>query len=131
MTTIRLRRSDQFGIHLEFDTAGAAAILHSLKAAANWGENSILIQFDRGVTKRKRYPKMTKRNMAILQAQEDGIAEVGDDVRLMFQEDTIAYAMSKFQECLETNEFEPPEVCELLIMGGRHADNDLYCILLK
>ena len=105
--------------------------MNSLQAADSRSKNSIAIQFDRGVMKRKKVSKLDVRNLVILLGQSDTIEEAGDKVKLMLEQDTIAYAIGKFRECLETNKFEPAELCELSIVGGRDSDNDLYCILLK
>jgi len=131
MTTIRLKRSDRLAIHLEFDYDGACALLKSLQAAASGGDSSIVIEFDRGVTKKKRYSTTTERTMTISESEGDAIDESGDKVNLTLEEGTLEYAVARFQKCLETDEFDPPELCELSVTGSRGADNDLYCILLK
>lgn len=131
MTTIRLKRSDRLAIHLEFDYDGAHALLKSLQAAAAGGEACVPIQFDRGVTKKKRYLTTKDRIMTITQSEENAIEEHGEKVKLSLERDTLEYAVARFQRCLETREFDPPELCELSVVGSRDTDNDLYCVLMK
>ena len=131
MSTIRLKRSDRFAIHLEFDYDGACALLKSLQAAATGGDTStVVIEFDRGVTKKKRYSTTIQRSMTISESESDAIEENGDKVNLTLEHDTLEYAIERFQKCLETGEFDPPELCELSVAGSRDAESDLYCILL-
>jgi len=81
--------------------------------------------------KHKQVSKLDIGNLVILSGQSDTIEEAGDEVKLMLEQDTLAYVIGKFRECLETNKFEPAELCELSIVGGPDVDNDLYCIFLK
>lgn len=131
MSIIRLRRSDRLAIHLEFDYDGACALLTSLQEAVSGGNRSIAIEFDRGVTKKKRYLTTTERTMTVSQSERDALDESSDKVNLMLEKDTLEFAILRFQTCLKTNEFDPPELCELSVAGSRDAENDLYCILLK
>lgn len=131
MSTIRLTRSDRLALHLEFDYDGACELLRCLQTAVNGGDTSVQIEFDRGVTKKKRYSTTVARTMTVSKSESDAIEEIGDRVNLAFEEDTLEYAVARFQKCLDTSEFDPPELCELSVAGSRDAENDLYGILLK
>ena len=131
MTIIRLKRSDRLAIHLEFDYHGAGVLLKALRAAASDGGGPVSIEYDRSVTKTKRFSTMNEELLVITRSDSDAIEDSGNSVSLNLEDDTLKYAIARFQKCLTDNAFDPPELCELRVAGKRDADNDLYCILLK
>lgn len=62
---ITIRRSDRLAIHIEFDYDGASALLGLLQNSSNESADSVVIEFDRGVTKKKRFQETTPRKLVV------------------------------------------------------------------
>ena len=124
---IVIRRSDQFAIHIEFDDQGALALLKALQDGSAGSPGTVSIEFDRGVTKKKRFADTTTMRLVVGQG-DDEIAELKETVELKLEPKTRNILRERLERCIAAKDFFPPELGEFFV-SGRDVRNDVYCIL--